>query len=208
MTEKQIFVGRIMKNSFGKDKKGALIGFIDPVLPEVYKQIAYAKCLAKAKAEALENPLKDRCDGHIQFVRPETEVNRFYSEGNALGLMEDEFVTFTISYDGRGMPQAKNVQPAPEPEDFTVKAEQTLFKPKSVAPAQPTPAVDPDLAPAVSAGLAEMDEDEEDGIELDESLIDFEDEEDDYYDPDRIWGSSKRERKPKQKSKKKERYDD
>lgn len=189
------FAGVVLSSEFTA-KDGTRIGYINPNDPVVCGAITAKKVAAG----------KQRCDGNISFVYPDGKTK--YAEGNAENLHPNDCVVFRIRIDAKGMPQAYDVRLGGGEEDIFTLTEKNMIKPKSVSPTQPTPAVEPDLAPAVSAGLAEMDEDEEDGIELDESLIDFEDEEDEYYDPDRIWGSSKRFKKPKQKNKKKERYDD
>ena len=170
------FTGIIISDFVAKD--GRRIGFITPTLPAVCGAVTAWK---------LENGTKKHSDGNLQFVFPvegdktrkvagkafSPKKNMFVpvwrATGNAFGLKKGMLVKFSIRFDGKGLPQAYNVQPCDR--ELT-----TTPMPKSFVPA-PVTAI-PESTPAMEAGmasysesdnlLADDDYDEEDYSEYDE----------------------------------------
>lgn len=151
------FTGIIISDFVAKD--GRRIGFITPTLPAVCGAVTAWK---------LENGTKKHSDGNLQFVFPVEGDKTQSALGNAFGLAKNMLVKFSIRCDGKGLPQAYNVQPAdveltptPAPKSFVPAKIQRL----------------PEATPAMEAGMSSY-------AEADDLILDadFEDEDFSEYD--------------------------
>ena len=153
------FTGIIISDFVAKD--GRRIGFITPTLPAVCGAVTAWK---------LENGTKKHSVGNLQFVFPMEGDKTQSALGNAFGLTKNMFVKFSIRCDGKGLPQAYNVQPADV--ELTPTPAPKAFVPVAVAKL-------PEVTPSMQAGLDAYAEEESDILLSDEDF-----EETDYSDYD------------------------